>query len=161
LSWRIGLGFDIHRLAEGRTLWLGGLKIPFSAGLLGHSDGDCLVHALIDALLGALGEGDIGQHFPDTDENYAGISSLKLLRQVKEFIRRREGKIENIDAVIIAEAPRLNSYFPQMKSVLAGELGLSEDRINLKAKTHEQLGPLGAREAIAAWVVVLVELPEG
>lgn len=159
MNWRIGLGFDIHRLVEGRELWLGGVKIPFSAGLWGHSDGDCLVHALIDALLGALGEGDIGQHFPDTDERYAGISSLKLLREVMEFYHRREGKIKNVDAVIIAEAPRLNPYFSQMRRVLAAELGLAPERINLKAKTHEKLGPLGAQEALAAWVVVLVEFP--
>jgi len=161
LSWRIGLGFDIHRLVEGRELWLGGVKIPFSAGLLGHSDGDCLVHALIDALLGALGEGDIGQHFPDTDERYAGISSIKLLRKVTEFYHRRQGKINHIDAVIIAEEPQLNPYFSQIKGVLAAELGLPSQRINLKAKTHERLGPIGEKKAIAAWVVVLVELPDG
>ncbi len=156
---RIGLGYDLHRLQEGRELWLGGVKIPFEAGLLGHSDGDCLLHALIDALLGALGEGDIGQHFPDDDPRWAGVSSVKLLEEILALFQERHGKIINIDAVIIAERPRLQPYFPQLKLKLAGLLGIPPQRLNLKAKTSEGLGLIGGGQAMAAWVIALVELP--
>ncbi|HDJ23488.1 MAG TPA: 2-C-methyl-D-erythritol 2,4-cyclodiphosphate synthase [Candidatus Aminicenantes bacterium] len=156
---RIGLGYDLHRLQEGRELWLGGVKIPFEAGLLGHSDGDCLLHALIDALLGALGEGDIGQHFPNDDPRWAGVSSVKLLEEILALFQERHGKIINIDAVIIAERPRLQPYFPQLKLKLAGLLGIPPQRLNLKAKTSEGLGLIGGGQAMAAWVIALVELP--
>ncbi|OQX54174.1 MAG: 2-C-methyl-D-erythritol 2,4-cyclodiphosphate synthase [Candidatus Aminicenantes bacterium 4484_214] len=156
---RIGLGYDLHRLQEGRELWLGGVKIPFEAGLLGHSDGDCLLHALIDALLGALGEGDIGQHFPDDDPRWAGVSSVKLLEEILALFQERHGKIINIDVVIIAERPRLQPYFPQLKLKLAGLLGIPPQRLNLKAKTSEGLGLIGGGQAMAAWVIALVELP--
>lgn len=157
---RIGLGYDLHRLQIGRELWLGGVKIPFEAGLLGHSDGDCLIHALIDALLGALGEGDIGQHFPDDDPRWAGISSVNLLQETLSLFQKRKGKIINIDAVIIAERPRLNPYFPQIKLKLAGLMGIPPQRLSLKAKTNEGLGFIGGGQAIAAWVIVLAEFPE-
>jgi len=156
---RIGLGYDLHRLQEGRELWLGGVKIPFEAGLLGHSDGDCLLHALIDALLGALGEGDIGQHFPNDDPRWAGVSSVKLLEEILALFQERHGKIINIDAVIIAERPPLQPYFPQLKLKLAGLLGIPPQRLNLKAKTSEGLGLIGGGQAMAAWVIALVELP--
>lgn len=154
---RIGLGFDIHRLEEGRKLYLGGVEIPFAKGLRGHSDGDCLIHAIIDGLLGASGEKDIGQMFPDEDPRYKNIRSLKLL---KETVRRLEDKgveIINIDTIIMAEEPKLAPYIPRMKEILAPILKLKEDDLGIKAKTYERIGVIGRGEAIASWAYILVK----
>ena len=153
---KIGFGFDVHRLVEGRPLILGGVEIPFSKGLLGHSDGDVLLHAIIDAIIGALGEGDIGQHFPDTDPNLKGISSLKLLEQTKKLLDGRKFSVHNLDATIVAQAPKLSPYFPQMKEWIASVLAVVPARINLKAKTTEGLGYTGRGEGMAAYAVVLL-----
>lgn len=153
---RIGLGFDIHRLEEGRTLYLGGIEIPFPKGLVGHSDGDCLIHALIDGLLGAAGEKDIGQIFPDTNPQYKDIRSTELLREVIQRLKEREMEIINVDSVIIAEEPNLASYIPRMKEVLCSILQIGKDDLGIKAKTQEGIGLIGQRKAISAWVNVLV-----
>jgi len=153
---RIGFGFDVHRLVAGRPLILGGVKIPFSEGLLGHSDGDVLVHAVIDALLGAMGVGDIGQHFPDTDPTLKGISSLKMLAKVQNMLQAKKFIIINLDITIVAEAPKLNPYFPKMRKEIATVLGMPVEDINLKAKTAEGLGYLGQGEGMAAYAVVLL-----
>ena len=153
---KIGFGFDVHRLVEGRPLILGGVEIPFSKGLLGHSDGDVLLHAIIDAIIGALGEGDIGQHFPDTDPNLKGISSLKLLEQTKKLLDGRKFSVHNLDATIVAQEPKLSPYFPQMKERIASVLAVVPARINLKAKTTEGLGYTGRGEGMAAYAVVLL-----
>jgi len=153
---RIGFGFDVHRLVAGRPLILGGVKIPFSKGLLGHSDGDVLVHAVIDALLGAMGVGDIGQHFPDTDPTLKGISSLKMLAKVQNMLQAKKFIIINLDITIVAEAPKLNPYFPKMRKEIATVLGIPLEGINLKAKTTEGLGYLGQGEGMAAYAVVLL-----
>ncbi len=153
---KVGFGFDVHRLVEGRPLILGGVEIPFSKGLLGHSDGDVLLHAIIDAIIGALGEGDIGQHFPDTDPKLKGISSLKLLEQTKKLLDSRNFSVHNLDATIVAQAPKLSSYFPQMKERIASIIGIVPARINLKAKTTEGLGYTGRGEGMAAYAVVLL-----
>lgn len=157
---KVGLGFDVHRLAPGRPLYLGGIVVPFSKGLVGHSDGDCLVHALIDALLGAAGEKDIGQLFPDSDPRFKNISGKTLLRKTVQILKKKKIQAVNIDAVVIAEEPKLAPHIPQMKKILAPILGLSCENISIKAKTHEGLGPIGHREAIAAWVCLLVEQAE-
>jgi 2-C-methyl-D-erythritol 2,4-cyclodiphosphate synthase len=154
---KIGLGYDIHRLEEGRKLFLGGVEIDFPKGLKGHSDGDCLIHALIDALLGAAGEKDIGQVFPDKDPGYKDVRSTELLRQVVSMIREKEMKILSIDSIIIAEKPKLASYIPRMKEVLCPILGLERDDLGIKAKTNEGLGQEGQGVAISSWVQVLVK----
>jgi 2-C-methyl-D-erythritol 2,4-cyclodiphosphate synthase len=157
---KIGLGYDIHRLEAGRRLVLGGADIPSGAGLLGHSDGDALVHAVIDALLGALGESDIGTHFPDTDPHTAGARSLGLLRTVMGLVRSRGGEIVNIDAVIIAEEPKMGPHIPAMKAALAPVLGVPETALGIKAKTNEGLGPVGEKRAIACYAVAFLKLPD-
>jgi len=154
---RIGSGYDVHRLIEERDLILGGVKVPYEKGLLGHSDADVLLHAIMDALLGAAALGDIGKHFPDTDEAYKGISSIELLRQVKALIEDKLYIIENIDATIIAQKPKLASYIPDMKKNIAEALGIEEDRVNVKATTEEGLGFTGAELGIAANAVCLLE----
>jgi 2-C-methyl-D-erythritol 2,4-cyclodiphosphate synthase len=161
LKVKIGLGYDIHRLAKGRDLYLGGVKIPHPSGLLGHSDGDCLVHALIDALLGAAGEPDIGRLFPDTDPEYKGIRSTALLAKVVSRLRRRGSRIVNADAVVIAQAPKLASHIEAMKRALCPILGVERDNLGIKAKTNEGLGLIGRERAIACWAVVLVEEKAG
>ena len=153
---RIGFGFDVHRLVAGRPLILGGVKIPFSKGLLGHSDGDVLVHAVIDALLGAMGAGDIGQYFPDTDPSLKGISSLKMLAKVQNMLQAKKFIIINLDVTVISETPKLNPYFPKMRKEIATVLGMPVEGINLKAKTAEGLGYLGQGEGMAAYAVVLL-----
>ncbi len=154
---RIGLGYDLHRLVDGRKLVLGGLEIPFKKGLLGHSDADALTHAICDALLGAAGQGDIGEHFPDTDPSYKDANSIVLLQKVHELIRQKGYKIVNIDTVIIAEEPNLKPFKPKIRSCLAQALSLSEGAISVKAKTQEGLGfGLNAEEAIAVYAVVLL-----
>lgn len=153
---RIGLGFDSHALVVGRQLVLGGVEIPFDRGLAGHSDADALVHAISDALLGAAGEGDLGRWFPDSDPQFRGIASLTLLGRVVEIVTRKGFRVENLDAVVIAQAPRLAPYLAQMRAAVAKTLGLDEARVNLKAKSPEGIGALGRVEGIAAQAVCLL-----
>lgn len=154
---KTGLGYDLHRLEQGRKLFLGGLEIEFQKGLKGHSDGDCLIHAIIDALLGAMGEKDIGQLFPDSDPKYKDIRSTELLREVMARIKKKKIEILSIDSVIIAEKPRLAPFLPKMKKILCPILGLAQRDLGIKAKTNEGLGAIGRGEAIASLVQVLVE----
>jgi len=156
LKVRAGLGYDIHRLEEGRKLFLGGGEVDFPKGLRGHSDGDCLIHAVIDALLGASGEGDIGRLFPDEDPQYEGMRSTEMLRRVMARIREKKMEILNIDSVIVAEKPKLAAYIPRMKNVLCPILEVAEDDLGIKAKTNEGLGSVGREEAIACWAQALV-----
>jgi 2-C-methyl-D-erythritol 2,4-cyclodiphosphate synthase len=154
---RIGTGYDVHKLTENRDLILGGVKIPFEKGLLGHSDADVLLHAIMDALLGAAALGDIGKHFPDTDMAYKGISSIELLKKVRVLIEDKLYVIENVDATIVAQRPKLASYLPEMVKNIAAALGTEEDRINIKATTEEGLGFTGTGQGIAANAVCLLE----
>ena len=154
---RVGLGYDVHKLVEGRQLVLGGVEIPFEKGLLGHSDADVLTHAVCDALLGAAGLGDIGLHFPDTDPDYKGVSSIKLLRKVVRMLRNKDLTIVNIDTVIFAEAPKLSSYRQVMQKTLAAAVNLKPRRINIKATTTEGLGTIGRGDGIAAMAVALIQ----
>jgi 2-C-methyl-D-erythritol 2,4-cyclodiphosphate synthase len=151
---RVGIGYDVHRLVQGRKLVLGGVIIPFERGLLGHSDADVLLHALCDALLGAAGLGDIGQHFPDTEPEFKGLSSTKLLVQVVEMIRDRGFSINNVDATVVCEVPKLAPHRQAMESSIAGVLELAPGHVNVKATTMEELGPIGRGEAISAVCVV-------
>jgi 2-C-methyl-D-erythritol 2,4-cyclodiphosphate synthase len=153
---RIGLGFDSHALAVGRRLVLGGVEIPFDRGLAGHSDADVLVHAIGDALLGAAAEGDLGRWFPDTDPQFRDIASLVLLGRVAEIVTRKGYRIENLDAVVVAQAPRLAPYLPQMRAAVAKTLGVGEEQVNLKAKSPEGMGALGRVEGIAAQAVCML-----
>lgn len=154
---RIGMGYDVHKLVPDRKLILGGVEIPYEKGLLGHSDADVLVHAIMDALLGAAAEGDIGRHFPDTDPAYKGISSLELLRRVGDIIEEKLYVIENVDATIIAQRPKLASYLPQMAAQIEEALGLEPGRVNIKATTEEGLGFTGSGEGISAQAVALLQ----
>ncbi len=153
---RIGQGYDVHRLAEGRKLILGGVEIPFERGLLGHSDADVLTHAVMDALLGAAGLGDIGQHFPDSDPAYAGADSLRLLAAVMEKLAGAGWKVGNVDATIIAQRPKLADYLPRMRQNLARIMGVLPDQVNIKATTEEGLGFTGSGEGIAAQAAALL-----
>lgn len=153
---RIGIGYDVHSLCLGRKLILGGVAIPHTKGLLGHSDADVLTHAICDALLGAAAIGDIGQHFPDTDGQYKDIKSIFLLKEVGEKLAKLGFSIVNIDSVIIAQEPKLKEYIPQMRSNLATALGLAADDVSIKATTTEKLGFEGREEGIAAKAVVLI-----
>lgn len=155
-GFRVGQGFDVHALVEGRELILGGVKIPHDRGLLGHSDADVLIHAICDALLGAAALGDIGRHFPDTDPQYRGADSRVLLREVAAKLGALGFKTVNIDATIIAQAPRMAPHIPQMVKHLAADLRLAEDDVNIKATTTEQLGFTGRGEGIAAQAVCLL-----
>lgn len=157
---RVGFGFDLHPLARDRALILGGVTVPSEVGLRGHSDADVLAHAVAEALLGALALGDLGRHFPDTDPQYRGVSSLALLERVMELVRGRGGRLVNVDATVLAEAPRLAPYLPEMAKRLADALGLSPDVVSVKAKSPEGLGVVGRREGIAAMAVVSVEVGE-
>jgi len=157
---RIGMGFDVHRLVEGRRLILGGVEIPHTLGLLGHSDADVLVHALMDALLGALGLGDIGQHFPDTDPAYGGANSMHLLARVMGLVRSAGYMVVNADVVIMAQQPKINPYREAIRQNLAVVLGVTTDRVNIKATTTEGLGFTGRGEGIAAQAVVLLAQEE-
>jgi 2-C-methyl-D-erythritol 2,4-cyclodiphosphate synthase len=157
LKIKAGLGYDIHRLEEGRKLFLGGVEIDFPKGLKGHSDGDCLIHALIDALLGAAGEKDIGQIFPDTDPRYDDVQSTALLKKVVGMINEKDMEILSIDSIIIAEKPKLAPYIHQMKEILCAILGVGRDDLGIKAKTNEGLGEIGQGVAIASWAQVLVK----
>jgi 2-C-methyl-D-erythritol 2,4-cyclodiphosphate synthase len=153
---RIGTGYDSHRLVEDRPLILGGVNIPYSKGLLGHSDADALVHAVCDAVLGALGLGDIGRHFPDTDKYYKDISSLKILESVQQMAEERNFYCGNVDAVIVVQEPKLSSFMAQMKTNIAHGLKTSAENINIKATTTEGMGPEGRGEGISAQAVVLM-----
>ena len=153
LGFRVGNGYDVHRLAEGRKLILGGVEVPYGKGLLGHSDADVLVHAIMDALLGACGESDIGKHFPDNDMSYKGISSLVLLEKVRTILYSKGYKISNIDSIIVAEKPKLSPYIDGMKEKISAVLQLDRDCIGIKATTTEGLGFTGAGEGIAAYAV--------
>lgn len=155
---KIGIGYDIHRLQEGKKLFLGGVKIPFFKGLTGHSDGDCLIHAIIDALLGAIGEGDIGQYFPDTDPRYRNIQSTKLLEIIMDHVSKKSGSIHNVDCIIIAEFPKIGPHISKMKQILCPILQIEAGDLGIKAKTNEGIGPVGQGEAIAAIAQVLLEL---
>ena len=155
---RVGFGFDLHPFATGRLLVLGGVTVEFDRGLAGHSDADVLSHAVGEALLGALALGDLGRHFPDTDPRYRGISSLTLLRHVVELVTKRGGRLVNVDATVLAEAPRLAPLLPEMAKRLADVLGLEIDRVSVKAKSPEGLGLLGRQEGMAAMAVVSVEV---
>ena len=150
---RAGLGYDVHRLVEDRDLILGGVKIPYEKGLLGHSDADVLLHAIMDALLGAAALGDIGKHFPDTDPAYKGISSLRLLAHVGRLLEQKDYQIVNIDATIIAQRPKMAPHIPQMVSKVADTLGLEEEQVNIKATTEEGLGFTGTGEGISAQAI--------
>ncbi|MCI9067889.1 MAG: 2-C-methyl-D-erythritol 2,4-cyclodiphosphate synthase [Lachnospiraceae bacterium] len=154
---RIGMGYDVHRLAEGRELILGGVKIPYEKGLLGHSDADVLLHAVMDALLGAAALGDIGQHFPDTDDAYRGISSVKLLEQVGELLWKHQYRIGNIDATVIAQRPKLSPYREEMRRNIAEALRIPVSLVNVKATTEEGLGFTGSGEGISAQAAALLE----
>jgi 2-C-methyl-D-erythritol 2,4-cyclodiphosphate synthase len=154
---RAGIGYDLHRLAEGRKLILGGIEVPFHKGPLGHSDGDALAHAICDALLGAAGLGDIGTHFPDSDPKWKDVSSLRFLERARELLAERRLRIAHIDAVVIAEKPKLTPHFPAMREALAQSLAIPASAINLKAKTNEGVDAIGRGEAIAAHAVVTLE----
>lgn len=153
---RIGQGFDVHALVEGRPLIIGGVTIPFERGLAGHSDADVLLHALCDALIGAAGLGDIGKHFPDTDPRYKGIDSRELLRAVMRLLQARNFAVINVDATIIAQAPKMASHIPAMRANIAADIGVSVDEVNIKAKTAEKLGFVGRGEGVVAEAVVLI-----
>ena len=150
------MGYDVHRLVEGRALWLGGIRIEHSLGLLGHSDADVLIHAICDALLGAANMRDIGFHFPDTSDEFSGIDSKVLLRRTVELIATKGYRVGNVDATICAEQPKLNPHIPAMQHCLAGVMGIDEDCISIKATTTEQLGFTGRKEGISAYAVVLI-----
>ncbi len=153
---RIGQGFDAHALVAGRKLVIGGVEIPHEKGLAGHSDADVLIHAVCDALLGAAGLGDIGAHFPDTDARYQGIDSRKLLREVAQLLAGKNFRVVNVDATLIAQAPKMAPHIPAMRAHLAADLGVAVDSINIKAKTTEKLGFVGRGEGIAAEAVALL-----
>ena len=154
---RCGIGYDVHKLVKNRALILGGVQIPYEKGLLGHSDADVLVHAIMDALTGAAGLGDIGLLFPDTDPQYAGISSLKLLQEVRRMLESKGYAIGNIDAVVIAQQPKLRPYIGQMEENLAKTLGIGTSQINVKATTEEGLGFTGSGEGVSAQAICLLE----
>lgn len=154
---RIGHGYDVHATDKDRKLVLGGVHIECTFGLAGHSDADVLTHAVCDALIGALGQGDIGKHFPDTDEKYKGIYSMLLLEQVKELLKKHSFKVVNIDATVIAQAPKLAPHIPMMKKNIAHVLGICSSCVNVKATTEEHLGFTGSGEGIAAHAVCLIE----
>ena len=155
---KAGLGFDIHRLEEGRRLFLGGVEIPSPVGLVGHSDGDCLIHAVIDGLLGAGGMEDIGQMFPDSDPEFKDIRSTELLQRAMQRLREKTVEIANIDTIIIAERPKLAPFIPQMKEVLCPLLGINREDLGIKAKTSEGMGFIGEGQAIAAFAQVLIKV---
>ncbi len=156
-AFKIGHGYDVHRLTENRKLILGGVEIPFELGLLGHSDADVLLHAIMDAVLGAMGEGDIGRHFPDSDMTYKGISSMLLAEKCAEIMKNNGYAIGNIDATVIAQKPKLAPYISEIKKNIAEAFSTSEDNVNVKATTEEKLGFTGNLEGIACHAVVLLE----
>lgn len=161
MKYRIGQGYDVHPWAQGRPLVLGGVEIPCEKGLLGHSDADVLLHSICDALLGAVGLGDIGKHFPDKDQAYKGISSLVLLEKVAGMLKEAGWQVNNLDATVVAQSPRLSPYIFLMRERIAGVLGVSVDRVSVKATTSEGLGFVGREEGAAAQAVVLLERSGG
>jgi len=154
---RCGIGYDVHRLVEGRKLILGGVEIAHPHGLAGHSDADVLSHAIADALLGAIGAGDIGQHFPNTDEAFRDMSSLEILRRVTKLLADKKARVINVDATVIAEAPKLAPHIPAMRKKIAQATSLSESNVGVKATTNESLGAIGRGEGIAAMAIATVE----
>ena len=154
---RIGMGYDVHRLVEDRKLILGGVEIPYEKGLLGHSDADCLTHAVMDALLGAAAMGDIGKHFPDTDEKYKGADSIELLRVVKSMLEEKGYKVGNVDATIIAQRPKMAPHIPEMIRIISEALEIDGGRVNIKATTEEGLGFTGEGLGISCQAVALLE----
>jgi len=156
---RIGMGYDVHKLTEDRKLIMGGVEIPHEKGLLGHSDADVLVHAIMDALLGAAALGDIGKHFPDTDEKYKGISSIELLKYVGKLLEENMFFIENIDSTIIAQAPKMRPHIDTMRANIADALGIDVSQVNVKATTEEGLGFTGAKEGISSQAICLLTTP--
>jgi 2-C-methyl-D-erythritol 2,4-cyclodiphosphate synthase len=154
---RIGFGYDAHRLVKGRDLILGGVKIPYEKGLLGHSDADVLSHAIGEAILGALSLGDLGKHFPDTDEKYKGISSLKILSMINDMAKKENAKIIHIDSTIVAQEPKLSPYIEKMRENIADVLKIKTDQVSVKATTTEGLGFTGRKEGISAYAIVLME----
>lgn len=159
MSVRCGIGYDLHRLAEGRKLIVGGMEVPFDKGPVGHSDGDVVAHALVDALLGAAGLGDIGTHFPDTDPKWKGANSLIFLEHTRKLLDENKFLIEHIDAIVILEKPKLGPHFPKMREILAKALGVPSSKVHLKAKTNEMVDAVGRGEAIAAHVVATLYTP--
>jgi len=160
MNYRVGVGYDIHRLIEGRKLFLGGVEIPYIKGLFGHSDGDALLHAIIDALLTAAGEDDIGQLFPDTDPKYQGVDSKELLKIATQRAGKKGWRVSNVDAVVIAQEPTLAPFKKKMRKIIAGVLGIEQDAVGLKSKTNENLGEIGRKEAIACFATVLLHKGE-
>jgi 2-C-methyl-D-erythritol 2,4-cyclodiphosphate synthase len=154
---RSGIGYDIHRLVQGRRLILGGIEIPYLLGLEGHSDADVLSHAIADALLGAICEGDIGQHFPNTDESLRNVSSIDILKKVAALLAEKKARTVNVDATVIVEAPKIAPHVPAMRQKIANAIGVSETSISIKATTNERLGPIGRGEGIAAIAIATVE----
>ncbi|MBO5515136.1 MAG: 2-C-methyl-D-erythritol 2,4-cyclodiphosphate synthase [Schwartzia sp.] len=154
---RFGMGYDVHRLVEGRKLILGGVEIPWEKGLLGHSDADVLLHAIADALLGAAALGDIGKHFPDTDDKFKGADSMKLLAEVVRLVREKGYTVGNVDATIVAQAPKLAPHIEKMAESIAGVLGVERDSVNVKATTEERLGFTGSGEGMSAYAVAGIE----
>jgi 2-C-methyl-D-erythritol 2,4-cyclodiphosphate synthase len=150
---RVGIGYDLHRLEAGRKLIIGGIELPFDKGPMGHSDGDVVAHAMVDALLGAAGLGDIGTHFPDTDPKWKGANSLLFLEHTRKLLEEKRFAIEHVDAVVILERPKLGPHFPKMREALAKSLGIEAEKIHLKAKTNEGVDAVGRGEAIASHVV--------
>ena len=156
MQFKVGIGYDAHRLVKGRKLILGGVQVPYGKGLKGHSDADVLLHAICDAILGALGKGDIGEHFPNTNSLYKNISSLKLLKAVNNIAKKEGYKINNVDAIILAEEPHLKNFKGQMRSHIAGQLAIEETAVNIKATTNEGMGFIGRRQGMAAYATVSV-----
>jgi 2-C-methyl-D-erythritol 2,4-cyclodiphosphate synthase len=156
-TFRSGIGYDAHRLAEGRKLILGGIEIPHARGLEGHSDADVLSHAIADALLGAIGAGDIGQHFPNTDESIRGISSIEILKRVSALLAEKKARVTNVDATLIAEAPKIAPHIPAMRKIIAKAIGVSESTVSIKATTNEGLGAIGRGEGMSAMAVASIE----
>ena len=157
MKMRVGIGFDAHRFTEGRPLVLGGVELPFRFGLQGHSDADVVIHAIMDAILGAIAAGDIGQHFPDTDEQFRDISSLSLLSKVASLLSKKRFQIDNIDCVALLEEPKLSPFREQMREKISAALGIEKDNVSVKASTTEGLGFSGRGEGVAAYAVALVE----
>ena len=156
MQFRVGTGFDVHALVENRALILAGVRVPYEKGLLGHSDADVALHALMDALLGAAGKGDIGKHFPDTDDKYEGADSRRLLRVVVEMLQKDGWQVNNVDVTIIAQRPKLAPFIATMRELVASDLGITEDAVNIKATTTEKLGFTGRGEGIAAEAVASI-----
>lgn len=158
MSYRTGIGYDVHQLVEGRDLYLGGVQIPHTKGLDGHSDADALLHAMADAILGAIGEGDIGQHFPNTDPQWKDVRSTVFLEEIAKKLAARGARLENIDAMLVAEEPKVGPHLSKMKEAVSQALGITPEQVGIKATTNETMGFVGRREGIAAMAVACVEL---